>query len=113
MPPLHGLGYRLVRWSSLPGETICKAHCEREDGVGGVGEAGGREDRAAADVDVARAVEKKVGGHDAVGGRGRHAHAAHVVIAVVAAVEEGCVVVDECGVGLEFGYGREGTCGDL
>src|SRR5580698_3589701 len=88
MPPLHGLGYRLVRCASLTGKKICKANCECKHGVSGVGEAGRREDRAAADIDVARAVEKKVGSDDAIGGRCGHAHPAHVVIAVVATIEE-------------------------
>src|SRR5580692_3905525 len=35
----YGLGYRSFRCSSLTGEEICKAHCECEYGVGGIGEA--------------------------------------------------------------------------
>src|SRR5580658_3470085 len=108
MPPLHGLGYRLVRCASLTGEKIGKAHGEREYGVGGVGEPGGWEDRSAAEIDVARAVETEVGRDDAIVGRGRHAHSSHVVIAVVAAIEERGIAVDECRVGFDLGDGCEG-----
>ena len=62
------LGYRLVRCSSLTREKICKADGECEYRVGGVGEAGGRKDGSAADVDVARAVEEQVGRDHAVAG---------------------------------------------
>jgi hypothetical protein len=79
------LGKRM--WDGL-GEVIAEADGEGEDGVGGVGEAGAWEDGARTDVSVGEAVEAEVGVYDSGRVRGRHAHAAHVVVAVVAAGEE-------------------------
>src|SRR5260370_7377396 len=63
-----------------------------------VREARGREDRAAADINVIDAVEAQVGIDDAGSRRGGHAHSSHVVVAVVATAEKIGATGDEIGV---------------
>ena len=91
---------------------IAEAEGQGEDGVGGVGEAGAGEDGGGADVGVGEAVEAKVGVDDAGGVGGGHAHAAHVVVAVVAAGEEVWAAGHEVFVGDDAGDVGEGALGD-
>ena len=108
--PLAGM-IRVSRVWSL-GEVVAEADGQGEDGVGGVGEAGAGEDGAGADVGVGQAVEAEVG-VDYAGGVGcGHAHAAHVVVAVVAAGEEVWVAGHEVWVGDDGGDAGEGALGD-
>jgi len=92
--------------------VVAEANGEGEDGVGGVGEAGAGEDGAGADVGVGEAVEAKVGVDYAGGFGGGHAHAAHVVVAVIAAGEEVWAAGHEVFVGNDLGDAREGALGD-
>ncbi len=67
---------------------IAQTDGQGEESVGWVGKAGAGKDGAAADVGIGEAVEAKVGVDDAGRVGGGHAHAAHVVVAVVAAGEK-------------------------
>src|SRR5260370_6139865 len=78
-----------------------------------VREAGGREDRAAADISVIDAVEAQVGIDDGGSRRGGHAHSSHVVVAVVATAEKIGAAGDEIGVRDNPGEASERALSDL
>src|SRR6267154_655112 len=91
---------------------IAQAEGQGEDGVGWVGEAGAGEDGARADVGIGDAVEAEVGVYDSGRVCWGHAHAAHVVVAVVAAGEEVWAAGHEVFVGDDAGDVGEGALGD-
>ncbi len=94
------------------GKMVTEAQGQGQDGVGWVREAGAGKDGRAADVGVGEAVEAEVGVDDAGGVRGGHAHAAHVVVAVVAAGEEVGTAGHQVFVWDDASYVGEGALGD-
>jgi len=91
---------------------IAQTKRQGEHGMGWVGKAGTRKDGAAADVGVGQAVEAQIGVDDAGRVRRRHAHAAHVVVAVIATFKEIGAAGHQIFVGHNASYTGEGALGD-
>src|SRR5438270_11206514 len=91
------------------GQVITQADGQGKDSVGGVGKAGAGEDGAGADVGVGEAVEAEIGVDNAGGIGGGHAHASHVVVAVVATGKEVWTTGHEVWIGNDGGDIGEGA----
>src|ERR1700755_3159919 len=91
---------------------VAEADGEGQNGVGGVGEARAGEDGARADIGVGEAVEAEIGVDYAGRVWGGHRHAAHVVVAVVAASAKVWAAGHEVRVGDDVGDICKGALGD-